>query len=133
MVDFTTAVGKRAMSQLTSEQVVWFTTVGEDNAPQPSPVWYLWDSETVLIFSRPEAPKVRNVAHNPLVALNFRGDSLVISGQAAIAQATPRADEVAAYVEKYREGIARLEMTPETLIATYSTALYVTPIRLRGN
>lgn len=133
MIDFTTAVGKRAAAQLTTEQVVWFTTVGGDSAPQPSPVWFLWDGETVLVFSRPDAPKVRNMVRNPQVALNFRTDSLVISGQAAIAPEAPRPETIAAYLEKYRDGIARLGMTPDALRATYSTALRVQPTRVRGN
>ncbi len=133
LIDFTTAVGKRAQTQLATEQVVWSTTVGEDTAPHPSPVWFLWDGETVLVFSRPDAPKVRNVAHNPHVALNFRGDSLVLSGQATIAPKAPRPDSVAAYFEKYRDGIARLGMTADAVAATYATALRVRPTRVRGN
>jgi len=133
LVDLTTKVGQRAIVQLTMEQIVWFTTVGEDHAPQPSPVWFLWNDEAALIFSRPDAPKVRNVGFNPHVALNFRGDSLVISGQAAILQSAPGTEVIAAYIEKYREGIAKLGMTPDSFTAMYSTPLRVTPTKLRGN
>jgi len=133
LIDFTTRVGQRAMAQLTTEQLVWFTTVGADHAPQPSPVWFLWDGEAILIFSRPDAPKVRNVGHNPHVALNFRGDALVMAGQAVIVQTAPDTDVIAAYVEKYREGIVKFGMTPDTFTAMYSTPLRVTPTRLRSN
>jgi len=133
MIDFTTVVGKRAMAQLTAEQIVWFTTVGTDYAPQPSPVWFLWDGEAALIFSRPDAPKVRNVAGNPQVALNFREDALVIAATAVVSPAPAHPDEIAAYVVKYREGITTFKHTPESFIEVYSTAIRVTPLRIRAN
>lgn len=133
MIDFTTAVGTRAMAQLTTEQIVWFTTVGANHAPQPSPVWFLWNGETLLIFSRPDAPKVRNVAGNPHVALNFQRDALMIAAEAAVSPDPAHSDEIAAYVEKYREGIPQVEPTPERFFAVYSTAIRVTPLRLRAN
>ncbi len=133
MIDFTTVVGKRAMAQLTAEQIVWFTTVGTDHAPQPSPVWFRWDGEALLIFSRPDAPKVRNVAGNPQVALNFQKDALVIAAKAVASPDPPHPDEIAAYIEKYREGIPKVEPTPERFFAVYSTAIRVTPLRIRAN
>jgi hypothetical protein len=36
-----------------------------------------------------------------------------------------------AYVDKYREGIKQLGMTPEQMAADYSVALRVTPTRIR--
>ena len=50
------------------------TTVTPSGQPSPSPVWFLWDgAETVLMYSR-ESPRLRHLAANPRVALNFAGD-----------------------------------------------------------
>ena len=40
--------------------------------------------------------------------------------------ATP-ANEVPVYIEKYREGLLQVEMTPVSLGEEYSATIYVTP------
>jgi hypothetical protein len=45
MLDLTTDFGKRAAERLAKEKVIWLTTVGVDGAPQPNPVWFVWESD----------------------------------------------------------------------------------------
>jgi len=63
----------------------------------PTPVWFWWDGETLLIYSQPDKPKLRNIEANRHVAVALRTDSVgseltVISGDAAVDPSVPRAD-----------------------------------------
>jgi PPOX class probable F420-dependent enzyme len=136
-VDFNTDIGRRAEKRLREEQVIWLTAVRADGTPQPNPVWFLWDGGTVLIFTQPESRKVRHIQGNPHVALHFNtdahgGDVVVIGGLAAVENGAPPEAQIEAYIDKYRAGIASLGMTPEAMRGAFSTAIRVTPTRLRG-
>ncbi len=109
VVDTSTQFGHRVDGRLRQEGIIWLVTVRADGAPQPSPVWFLWDGDTFLIYSRPNTPKLRNIRRNPRVVLHLDsdrrgGDIAVISGEARIVPAGPPAHEVPAYVEKYHRG-----------------------------
>lgn len=137
-LDTSTEFGARVERRLRQETILWLTTVSPTAAPQPSPVWFLWDGATLLIYSRPDTPKLRNIARHPTVSLHFDGngtggDIVVLTGEARLAGDAPPADAVPAYLEKYRKGIARIGMTPESFARTYSVAIRVTPARLRGH
>jgi len=136
MIDLTGDFGKRVARRLQDEQIIWLTTTGGDGAPQPRPVWFFWNGETVLIYSRPNAAKVRHIGKHAQVALNFNstptgGDIVVILGEADIVDAVSEAD-VSAYLVKYAEGIASINLTPDSMLEMYRTAIVVTPAKLRG-
>lgn len=137
-IDPTTDFGARVAAHLADDQVVWLTTVRADGRPEPSPVWFLWDGETVLIYSQATTPKLRNIAANPNVSLNFNatahgGDVVIISGSAEIATDAPSAHAIPTYVTKYAGGFESLNMTPEAFADSYPTAIRVTPTKLRGH
>ncbi len=137
MLDFNTELGERVAQRLRDEQVIWLTTVSADGTPYPRPVWFLWDGEGILIFSQPEAGKVRQLAHNPHVALNFNsdaggGDVAVLIGEAQILKQPPAANLLKAYIEKYRQGIQEIGLTPESMQQKYSVPLRITPARMYG-
>ncbi|HEU0236577.1 MAG TPA: pyridoxamine 5'-phosphate oxidase family protein, partial [Candidatus Limnocylindrales bacterium] len=52
---------------LREEPVVWLSTVREDGRPHLVPVWFSWDGERLVVASKPDAIKVRNVRANPQV------------------------------------------------------------------
>jgi PPOX class probable F420-dependent enzyme len=138
MIDTATPFGARVARRLQEERIIWLTTVRSDGTPQPSPVWFHWDGQTFLIYSQPDTPKLRNIAQNPTVALNFDGDGrggdiVVFTGRAEITEEAPPAHEVAEYLDKCRQAIARIGMTPEAFAQAYSTAMRVTPTGLRGH
>jgi PPOX class probable F420-dependent enzyme len=135
MLDRTTPQGQHAEQRLREAPIIWLTTVNVAGQPQSSPVWFLWDGNTVLIYSRPGG-KVRNIAVNPKVALHLSdngtgGDIVTLEGTAAVIDGAPPADRNALYLEKYREGIARIGMTPERFAAVYRVAIRVAPTRFR--
>ena len=137
MLDFSTEFGKRARRQLQSERVVWLTTIGRGNTPQPRPVWFYWDGGTLLIYSQPDTHKVRHLTRSPGVSVHFNTDSdghevTVLTGEARVDPGAPPADRHREYLEKYRQAIAGLGMTPEEMGRDYSVAIRVTPTGLRG-
>jgi len=138
MIDINTEFGSRVARRLAEERIIWLTTVGADGAPQPRPVWFLWDGESFLIYSKPHTYKLRHIAHNPKVTLNLDGDGqggdiVIFTGEAAVDEIAPPANEVPAYVEKYQVGFQRLQMTPAQFAATYSVAIRVKATGLRGH
>jgi PPOX class probable F420-dependent enzyme len=127
----------RAGRRLRWERIAWLTTVRADGQAQSSPVWFLWDDATFLVFSQPGAQKVRNLAGNPKVALHLGddgggGDIVTVEGTAAVEPDSPRADRVEAYLAKYQEAIEALGYEPGPFARTYSTAIRVRPTRIRA-
>src|SRR4026209_640498 len=59
----------RTVRFLESEPVVWLSTVRPDGAPHLVPIWFWWDGEALLVFSKPAAPKVRTLRARPSVML----------------------------------------------------------------
>ncbi len=137
-IDTTTDFGKRVERRLREEQIIWLTTAGQDGAPQPSPVWFFWEGETALIFSKPNTPKVRNIGRNARVSLHFDGDGrggniIVLTGEARIVEPAPTLTEIPAYLTKYADGIKGIGMTPEQMAKEFSQAIRVTPTNVRGH
>jgi PPOX class probable F420-dependent enzyme len=136
MLDSSSQQGAHAEERLRRDPIIWLTTVNGAGQPQSSPVWFLWDGTSFLHYSRPENQKVRNIARNPRVSLHLNdngvgGDIVTIEATAELAADAPPAVANAPYVEKYREGISHIGMTPESFAAAYSQAIRVTPIRAR--
>lgn len=137
MIDLNTKFGRKAKRRLKNEQEIWLTTAGADGTPQPRPVWFWWDGDTILIYSQTHAHKLKHIAANRNVALNFNtgnadADVVVFLGTAAIDRETPLPHKHKQYFKKYRSGIAGLNMTPEQFGAEYPVAIRITPNKLRG-
>jgi len=117
--------------------VIWLTTVSPEGQPQSSPVWFIVDGEELLVYSLSKAPRVRNIRANSRVALNLDteedGDRVTtMEGVARIDTSGPPANEVPAYLAKYRARIAGYEWTPESFARDYPVRLLIRPTRLRG-
>lgn len=137
MVDLASRFGRHANRRLRQEKVIWLTTVDEQGAPQPRPVWFHWDGETILIFSEENKAKLRHISRNPNVSLNFNtdedgGDVVVILGEAKILNDSPDESRVKNYLRKYREGIKSLDMTVQDFTQSYKIPILVTPKNIRG-
>jgi PPOX class probable F420-dependent enzyme len=137
MLDFTSKFGRHLSRRLRQEKVIWLTTVDSHNTPQPRPVWFHWDGETVLIFSEKNKAKLRHITSNPKVSLNFNtdedgGDVAVLVGDARILDELPDPDRVRTYLRKYTQGIKDLGMTVAEFTDSYSVPILVTPRAMRG-
>jgi PPOX class probable F420-dependent enzyme len=134
LFDTTTEVGKRAEARLKEEEIAWMTTVRSDGQPQTVPVWFLWEDDGFLVYSQPNRQKLRNITLNPRVGLNLNSneegnDVVRLEGTASIDKDAPQSSEVAPYVEKYRESIARIGYDVAGFARAYSVAVRVTPER----
>jgi len=135
MIDLTSKLGVHVAKRLQEEQILWLTTVGSDGMPQPNPVWFHWDGETIHVRTQPNSQKLKNIARNPKVSVNFQankegGDVTVLTGEATIDRKPPKPDPK--YIEKYREEIPKIGHTPESLAASYNVLIRITPKKLRG-
>ena len=122
--------------RLHANLMAWLTTVRPDGRPDSVPVWYLLrDDETILVYSRPAKMKLRNISHNPRIALgldvtDLGRDIIRIDGTAEHVPGFPAADQVPEYVVKYAERIGALFGTPSQFAALYSEAVIITPRRI---
>ena len=131
LFDVTSNTGAAAEARLKKDEAAWLTTVSPDGVPQPTPVWFLYDDDTFLIYSEPGKPKVRNIQANPRVSLHLDGDRagldiVIVEGTATIDG--PPADTVPAYEKKYSDSFTRIKMDAAKFAAAYSV-----PIRIRAD
>lgn len=136
MLNLSAEASAALVERLRTESVAWITTVTADGQPQSSPVWFLWDGSEFLVYAQPRSWKARNIRVNPRVSLHLNSDReggqvATFEGSARICEGHPPGHEVDAYLAKYREGIAGIGMSPEQMAAEYSTALRLTPTRVR--
>jgi PPOX class probable F420-dependent enzyme len=137
MIDLTSEFGKHVARRLAEEQVIWLTTTDSSRTPQPRPVWFLWNGESILVFSQTGAYKIAHIKKHPRVSLNFNSDKygediVVILGNAQIVDSTVPEEEITAYLTKYHQGLKRIEMSVEDFVNSYNTAIRITPRKLRG-
>ena len=137
MFDEGTEFGARVARHLREEIVVWMTTITPEGGPLPMPVWFVWDGGEVVRMHSRRSARVRNIKANPHVSLNFSGDGrggdiVVLSGTAAAGAGAP-ADQDPEYLDKYRDHIARIGMTPDTFAQRYEVPVRIELTRLRGH
>ncbi len=129
---------RRVESRLHTNLMGWLTTVSPAGKPDTVPVWYLLrDDETILIYSRPGKAKLRNIDHNPAVALgldvtDLGRDVIRLEGTAIRRPDAPAADQVPEYVAKYVERIAAIFGTAERFAELFAEAVVITPTRLHA-
>jgi PPOX class probable F420-dependent enzyme len=136
LLDYRDPKHVHAEERLGTELIAWLTTAGSDGQPQSTPVWFLWDGHTLLVYSRPKSRKLRNIAANAHVSLHLEGDrtggeNVIFEGEASLPTNAPPADRVPEYMEKYRGQIDEYGWTPASFAADYSVALRIEPKRVR--
>ncbi|HVB75840.1 MAG TPA: TIGR03667 family PPOX class F420-dependent oxidoreductase [Ktedonobacteraceae bacterium] len=120
--------------RLRNEPMIWLSTVRPDGRPHLVPVWFFWNGETITIYSQPANQKMRNLQHNPNVALALNtsddGDDVVIvEGKAELLGQSTMTMNNPAYLEKYDTHIKNMQADPEQMAADYSEVIRVTPTR----
>ena len=125
-----------ARQHLADDVVGWLTTVAPDGTPQSSVISFLWEGETILFYSQPDTPKLRNIARSPLVSFNLQSDRygdhlLIIEGTATEDRTIPASDEHPAYRAKYREPLEHWGMGESETARDFSVPIRITPGRVR--
>jgi PPOX class probable F420-dependent enzyme len=116
---------------LRDDTLAWLTTVTPGGRPAPRLVWFLWDGTTITIYSQPGAAKLRHIAANPNVSVNFNsgstgGDAVVIAGTAELVDGAPPPSEFPGMADKYTAMIQAMGYQTEWY-NSYSEAIRVTP------
>jgi PPOX class probable F420-dependent enzyme len=128
---------ERVEARLRQNLMAWLTTVRPDGQPVSVPVWFLMREDgTILLYSQPGKQKLRNIADNPKVSLGLDvtdiGRNIVrMEGIARVAHDQPAANQHPAYLAKYTERIGAMFDTPERFAELFSTAVIITPAKLR--
>jgi PPOX class probable F420-dependent enzyme len=109
-VEFTQEVSDR----FSSDKSGWLTTVAKSGQPVPRLVWFYFDGTDVIVYTEPNAAKVRHVRAHPRVSFNLDSDGngagiIIVGGVTSVDAegANPLTDE--RYVAKYGEYAASLQ------------------------
>lgn len=117
--------------------IVHLTAVTAEGQPQTAPVWFLRVGDEIVVYNRPDTPRLASIRANDRVSVTMRGDReasgcVTIEGRARIEPDMPPADRRPGYVAKYAGQIAALGWTPESFAADYSVGIVITPTRVRA-
>ena len=122
--------------RLRTEPIIWLGSTRPDGGPHLVRVWFLWDSNSILIFSLPNTQKVINLRNNPSVTLaldaadqgydivRMDGRATLLGSDADIRGSMP------VFAEKYAS-IAR-RWAPQEWAAKFSQAIDIRPTRLQS-
>ena len=117
---------------LAEEPIVWLSTVRPDGGPHIVPIWFWWDGTAILVFSKPDAQKVRNLRARPsvMLALGDAEDDFdvgLIRGTADLLDEGTSAVIPTAHLDKYRDRMAAIGLDADTYAATYSQVIRIEP------
>jgi PPOX class probable F420-dependent enzyme len=128
----TTVAATRIHRFLEREPVVWLSTVRPDGGPHLVPIWFWWDGDALLVFSKPGAQKVRNLRVHPsvMLALGDAEDDFdvgLLRGRGELLE-RPTSDVLpAAHLDKYAAKLASIGLSAEEYAATYSQVIRIVP------
>jgi PPOX class probable F420-dependent enzyme len=122
--------------RLDREPIAWLSTTRPDGRPHVVPVWFVWDGESIVVLSKPDAQKVRNVRDNPnvMLALGTPRDDFDVEFVEGVAELVPEACEPchSRLATKYEAAMERLGVTSQRFFETYRQAMRITPTRALG-
>ena len=121
---------------LETDVVAWLTTIAADGRPQSSMISFLREGPTIFFYSRPDTPKLRNIARSPLVSFHLQSDlygdhALIVEGIASVDATIPPSDLHPVYREKYREPLAHWGMDEAATAGDFSVPIRIRPTRVR--
>jgi PPOX class probable F420-dependent enzyme len=134
MLDLTRKKDAHIDQRLREDIIIWLNSVRPDGRPHSVAVWFLWTGKDMLIFSKPEQQKIRNLRHNPRITLaldntNLGADVITLDGTAELIDDPAITTNMPAYVEKYRARMAHIGLDGPAMAALYSQAIRITPTR----
>lgn len=78
------ATRQRAVARLYRENIVWLATVRPEGRPHLVPIWHVWHQGQLYISTGQGSVKMRNIRHEPHVALSLPDamDVVLVEGRA---------------------------------------------------
>ncbi len=131
------AAPPQAEAALRHDPVVWLSTVRQDGRPHLVPVWFHWDGERILAFSKPNARKVQNLRDQPrvMLAVGTPGpefDVELIEATAELPDAPAERIMPDGFGHKYRDLLRRAGLTVQRFAEVYSQPIVLRPTRFLG-
>ena len=136
--------GRTQVSQIRArmekDRTIWMATTRPDGRPHAIPVCFLYENDSILIFSLPDSVKVRNIRENPQVSLALEsfgfGDyfSVVVEGTAELVDEPSNWLQYPPYDAKHMKLSQRIfgsDHVPEEYAAQFSQAIRITPVKIR--
>jgi PPOX class probable F420-dependent enzyme len=126
-----------AEAALRDDPVAWLSSVQRDGRPHVVPVWFHWDGERIVAFSKPNARKVANLRDQPsvMLAVGTPGPDFEVELIEATAE-LPDADTAEVMPEgfgaKYRELLRRAGLSVQRFAEVYSQPIVLRPTRFLG-
>lgn len=122
---------------LRDDPVVWLSSVQPDGRPHLVPVWFHWDGERIVAFSKPHARKVDNLRGDPRVMLavgtpGLEFDVELIEATAELPDEPAQTLIPEGFGAKYRELLRRAGLTVQRYAEVYSQAIVLRPTRFLG-
>ena len=119
---------------LRDDPVVWLSSVQSNGRPHLVPVWFHWDGERIVAFSKPHARKVDNLRDQPsvMLAVGTPGMDFDVELIEATAELPARpADELMpeGFGAKYRDLLQRAGLTIQRFAEVYSQPIVLRPTR----
>jgi PPOX class probable F420-dependent enzyme len=136
-METTALAATRIRRFLEQEPVVWLSTVRPDGRPHLVPVWFWWDGQALLVFSKPDAQKVRNLRANPsvMLALGDAEDDFdvgMVEGRAELLDRSSAELLPPGHFAKYARQLEAIGLEADTYAATYSQVIRIVPDRALG-
>ena len=135
--DRSTECRPHAEAALRRDPVVWLSSVRPDGRPHVVPVWFHWDGEQIVAFSKPNARKVGNLRDQPSVMLavgtpgpDFRVE--LIEATAELPETPATQVMPMGFAAKYRDLLRRAGLTVQRYAEVYSQPIVLKPTRFLG-
>lgn len=127
--------GTEVIERLRNDRIGWLTTVAADGTPQTSPIWFLWSSDEILLYSL-NSPRAHNIAGHPRMSLHLDGngmggDIVVIEGTASIDVQAPSCADNPEYLAKYGPVMAANGWSSEWFAQRYSVPITIAVTKYR--
>lgn len=126
-----------AREHLERDLVGWLTTRAPDGRLQSSPISFLWEDGSLLFYSQPGTPKLRNIAADPHVSFTLQSDAyadhvLIVEGEARVDPEALPSDRHPAYAAKFREALGHWGLEVAQTARDFCVAVRITPVRTRS-
>lgn len=127
----------QAEAALRHDPVVWLSSVQADGRPHLVPVWFHWDGERIVAFSKPHARKLANMRGMPrvMLAVGTPGADFEVELIEAVAELPDSSTtEVmpSGFGAKYRDLLRRANLTVQRFAEVYSQPIVLRPMRFLG-
>jgi PPOX class probable F420-dependent enzyme len=122
---------------LRDDPVVWLGSTQRDGRPHLVPVWFHWDGERIVAFSKPNARKVQNLRDQPrvMLAVGTPGagfDVELIEATAELPDTPTERLMPDGFGHKYRELMRRAGISLQRFAQVYSQPIILRPTRFLG-